>query len=103
NAAVFSGIIRPCERDSSSPLRSPRSFPPRRAPVTAQPELHTGRLRLRRWLPDDLAPFAAMNADPRVTEYLPTPLSAEDSNALVARAEAHFEQHGFGLWAAEIP
>jgi RimJ/RimL family protein N-acetyltransferase len=44
-----------------------------------------------------------MNADPRVTEFLPTPLSREESDAFVARAEAHFEQHGFGLWAVEIP
>ena len=68
-----------------------------------QSEIFTERLRLRRWLPGDLAPFAVMNTDPRVTEYLPRPLSPEDSNAFVTRAEAHFEQHGFGLWAAEIP
>lgn len=44
-----------------------------------------------------------MNADPRVTEFLPTPLSREASDAFVARVEAHFETHGFGLWAVEIP
>lgn len=65
-------------------------------------EIRTERLRLRRWLPNDLIRFAAMNADPRVTEYLPTPLTRQDSDAFVERAEAHFEQHGFGLWAAEI-
>ena len=63
----------------------------------------TARLRLRRWLPSDLEPFAAMNADPRVAEFLPTPLSREGSDAFVARVEAHFDQHGFGLWAVEIP
>lgn len=65
-------------------------------------EIRTERLRLRRWLPTDLAPFAAMNANPRVTEYLPTPLTRQESDAFVARAEAHFEQHGFGHWAVEI-
>lgn len=65
--------------------------------------IETPRLRLRRWLPTDLAPFAAMNADPHVTEFLPTPLSREASDAFVARVEAHFEKHGFGLWAVEIP
>ena len=65
-------------------------------------ELRTDRLKLRRWLPADLEPFAAMNADPRVTEYLPTVLSREQSDAFVARAEAHFDEHGFGLWAVEI-
>lgn len=65
-------------------------------------EIRTERLRLRRWLPTDLAPFAAMNANPRVTEYLPTPLTRQESDAFVARAEAHFEHHGFGHWAVEI-
>ncbi len=57
---------------------------------------------LRRWLAADLEPFAALNADPRVAEHLPTPLSREQSEAFVARIEAHFVQHGFGLWAVEI-
>ena len=70
--------------------------------MTKQPELRTGRLRLRRWLPEDRDPFAAMNADPRVTEYLPTPLSREESDAFIERVEAHFEKHGFGLWAVEV-
>ena len=43
-----------------------------------------------------------MNADPRVTEYLPGTLSREESDALVARIDAHFRRHGFGLWAVEI-
>jgi RimJ/RimL family protein N-acetyltransferase len=66
-------------------------------------ELSTARLRLRRWLPDDRTPFAALNADPRVMEHFPATLSREESDARAARIEAHFEQHGFGLWAAEIP
>lgn len=65
-------------------------------------QLRTDRLRLRRWLPGNLASFAALNADPRVTEYLPGPLSREDSDAFVARIEGHFNEHGFGLWAVEI-
>jgi len=43
-----------------------------------------------------------MNADPRVTEYLPGPLSGKDSDGLIQRIEAHFGRHGFGLWAVEI-
>lgn len=65
-------------------------------------ELRTDRLRLRRWLPADLVPFATLNADPRVTEYLPKPLSQEESNALAARIETHFDEYDFGLWAVEI-
>src|SRR5262245_17321157 len=66
-------------------------------------ELRTDRLHLRRWRPEDRAPFARLNADPRVVEFLPGPLSQEESDARVDRIEAHFERHGFGLWAVEIP
>jgi len=54
-------------------------------------------------LPGDLAPFAALNADPRVMEHFPALLSREESDAMAARIGAHFERHGFGLWAVEIP
>lgn len=66
-------------------------------------DLRTGRLLLRRWLSTDRMPFAALNADPRVMEHLPAPLSLEESDRLVAAIEAHFDKHGFGLWAVEIP
>lgn len=69
--------------------------------MTTPHELRTDRLRIRRWIPADLAPFATLNADPRVTEYLPRPLSQAESDALVARIETHFDEYGFGLWAVE--
>ncbi len=65
-------------------------------------ELKTDRLLLRRWLPADREPFAALNADPRVVEHLPAALSEQESDALAARIEAHFDEHGFGLWAVEV-
>jgi RimJ/RimL family protein N-acetyltransferase len=67
------------------------------------PELKTQRLFLRRWRAADVAPFAAMNADPRVMEHFPALLTLEESAARVAGIEAHFEEHGFGLWAVEVP
>ena len=57
---------------------------------------------LRRWRDADHAPFAAINADPRVMEHFPALLTREESDAAVARIEAHFVEHGFGLWAVEI-
>ena len=42
-----------------------------------------------------------MNADPRVMEHFPAPLTREESDALVDRIEAGFAEHGFGLWAVE--
>ena len=71
--------------------------------MTKPLELRTDRLRLRRWLPSDREPFAAMNADPRVAEHLPGIIAREESDAATARIDAHFDQHGFGLWAVEIP
>jgi RimJ/RimL family protein N-acetyltransferase len=67
----------------------------------AAPELRTDRLLLRGWQPADLAPFAALNADPTVVEYLRGPLDRATSDGMVARIQTHWTEHGFGLWAAE--
>jgi ribosomal-protein-alanine N-acetyltransferase len=67
------------------------------------PALTTGRLVLRPWRDDDLAPFAALNADLRVMEFFPAVLSRAESDGLVARIRLHMETHGFGLWAVEVP
>ena len=64
--------------------------------------LTTPRLRLRPWTTQDRPAFADMNSDPRVMEYLPKLLSREESDALLARIQAHFDRHGFGLWAIEV-
>ena len=71
--------------------------------MTVPRELRSERLYLRRWVASDRAPFATMSADPRVAQYLMGVLSPKDSDALVDRIMDHFEQHGFGLWAVEIP
>lgn len=63
----------------------------------------TERLLLRRWRQADLEPFASLNADPRVMEFFPAHLSHEESAGFMARIEAHFEKHAFGLWAVEVP
>ncbi len=66
-----------------------------------KPHIYTSRLTLRRWQESDLVPFSAMNADPEVMAYLPKCLTPDESNALIQRIEAHFDRHGFGLWAVE--
>ncbi|NKQ23522.1 GNAT family N-acetyltransferase [Streptomyces galbus] len=65
-------------------------------------ELRTDRLVLRRWRDSDLAPWAAMNADPEVREHLGDLLTREQSDASVARFRAEFEQRGHGWWAVEV-
>jgi RimJ/RimL family protein N-acetyltransferase len=66
------------------------------------PEFRTPRLLLRRWRPEDLEPFAALNADPQVMEHFPAPYTPEESQRMAARIEQHFQERGFGLWAVEI-
>lgn len=61
------------------------------------------RLLLRPWRDADLAPHAAMNADPRVMEHFPATLTRQESDARVARLRDHFDRHGFGMWAVEAP
>jgi len=65
-------------------------------------ELRTERLVLRRWRRDDRAPFANLNADPEVMAHFPSVLNREESDAAAERIEAHFEKHGFGVWALEV-
>ena len=64
--------------------------------------LTTARLRLREWREEDLEPFAALNADPRVREFFPSVLTYQESADSMAYVRHHFERHGFGLWALEV-
>ncbi|HEX3759983.1 MAG TPA: GNAT family N-acetyltransferase [Kofleriaceae bacterium] len=73
------------------------------AAAPATPELVTERLVLRAWRDADLAPFAALNADPRVMEHFSSAPSRAESDAMVERIRRHFACHGVGLWAIEAP
>ena len=63
--------------------------------------LETERLRLREWLPEDREPLAAMNADRRVMEFFPHPLSRAESDAFFDRIVAEWAESGQGLYAVE--
>lgn len=65
--------------------------------------ISTQRLKLREWRESDLAPFAAMNADPRVMEHFPSLLTREESDAMAGRIADHLASRGFGFWAVEVP
>jgi ribosomal-protein-alanine N-acetyltransferase len=65
--------------------------------------LRTARLLLRPWRDGDLAPFAALNADPAVMAYFPAPLSRAESDALAERIRTRLDVRGHGLWAVEVP
>ncbi len=64
--------------------------------------LTTDRLILRRWRASDREPFRALNADPRVMEFFPALLTAEESDQAIVRIEQQFDRHGFSLYAAEL-
>jgi 3-dehydroquinate dehydratase / shikimate dehydrogenase len=64
--------------------------------------LRAERLVLRPWRSEDRAPFAALNADPRVMELFPSTMTREESDAFVDRIEQRFREFGWGLWAVEI-
>jgi RimJ/RimL family protein N-acetyltransferase len=59
--------------------------------------IHTPRLHLRHWRDTDLQPFAAMNADPRVMDFISRPLDRGESDARAAQIRDHFAHHEFGL------
>ncbi len=64
--------------------------------------IHTERLELRLWHDDDLAAFAALNADPEVMRFMPNMLTRDQSDAVLQRFEQHHIQYGYGVWAATL-
>jgi RimJ/RimL family protein N-acetyltransferase len=60
--------------------------------------LRTPRLLLREWRNDDAAHFAAMSADPGLTEFLLPP-----DESWVMRVRQRWAKHGFGQFVVELP
>ncbi len=65
--------------------------------------IRTHRLVLRQWRQTDRDRFAKMNADPKVMEFFPSTLTRQESDVVFDRIQQHFQEHGFGMWAVEIP
>ena len=66
-------------------------------------EVETARLRLRRWRDEDLPTLARWNADPVVMRHMGRgPMTLEESAAALDRYRAHWDEHDFGIWAAEL-
>jgi RimJ/RimL family protein N-acetyltransferase len=65
--------------------------------------IRTERLVLRRWRDSDREPFAVLNADPVVREFLQGTITRDRSDAMIDAIEAVFEERGWGLWALEVP
>jgi RimJ/RimL family protein N-acetyltransferase len=71
--------------------------------MATAPILRTKRLILRPWRDQDVAPFAALNADPEVMAEMGGPRHRADSEAQAQRIREHFDAHGYGVWAAGLP
>jgi len=65
-------------------------------------EIDTERLIMRGWRESDLAPWAAMNADPEVRQHLGQPLTFEQASAWVINFQDDLDRYGFGFWAVEV-
>lgn len=64
--------------------------------------LETERLILRGWEERDVAPFAAMNADPRVMAFFPSTLTARESRKTYERLKSRAEANGFHFQPIEF-
>lgn len=64
----------------------------------------TERLTLRRPRLEDAEAFAVINADPEVARFVSYtgPLARPESDLLLRKMIEHWDDHGFGLWMAEL-
>lgn len=63
-------------------------------------EVLTKRLLMRTWRVDDYEPFFAINQEEAVYRFL-GPLTREKSDMMIDRAQANFNEHGWGRWALQ--
>jgi RimJ/RimL family protein N-acetyltransferase len=66
-------------------------------------EVRTERLLLRRWRDEDRDAYVEMNQDDEVVEFLQGHTPPDVANAFIDKVEAHWDEHGWGLWAVEVP
>lgn len=64
--------------------------------------IRTERLIMRRWQESDREPFAALNEDAETMRYFLSTMSRAESDRMIDRIEALFEEQGYGLWALEV-
>jgi len=69
--------------------------------ASADAHLTPARLTLRQWREADLAPFAAMHADPVIMQFPPRCPSRAESDEFARRLQGELAARGWGLWAVE--
>lgn len=64
--------------------------------------IQTERLILRLWKPEDVQPYYEINQDLEVVRYLRGPLTMEQVQDFIVAANAHYDRHGYTVWAVEL-
>jgi RimJ/RimL family protein N-acetyltransferase len=66
--------------------------------------IHTPRLALRRWEPEDVVPMAEIDGDPEVMRWIDdgSTRDLEQTARDVERWEDEWDEEGFGLFAVEL-
>nr|WP_269809733.1 GNAT family N-acetyltransferase [Kineosporia rhizophila] len=57
---------------------------------------------MRQWKDSDRDAFFALNSDPEVRRFFPTTQTREQSDQALDTIRQHIDEHGWGLWAAEL-
>ena len=75
-----------------------------RGPGLPIPTLETPRLLLREWRDEDVAPYAAINADAEVRRFMDParPLTEAEAALEIDHLKEHWQRLGFGHWAVEL-
>lgn len=60
------------------------------------------RLGFRNWTTEDVPEFVEMNADVRVMEHFPKPLTTKETFEFMERLQAHYKKFGYCYYATEI-
>ncbi|MFY9632229.1 MAG: GNAT family N-acetyltransferase [Candidatus Cybelea sp.] len=63
--------------------------------------IETARLLLRGWQDEDVEPWIAMNADPRVSEFLGRSYSRELSLSQASAMRERLGERGYGWWVVQ--
>ncbi|MBN9542308.1 MAG: GNAT family N-acetyltransferase [Alphaproteobacteria bacterium] len=64
--------------------------------------IQTDRLILRKWKDEDIKPFALMNQDPKVIEFLRGSMNEEEAKKFLEVHNNAINSRGYSLFAAEL-
>jgi len=60
------------------------------------------RLGFRKWIKNDLTEFGKLNADIKVMEHFPYPLTENETSVFIQRLQAHYKKYKFNYFATDI-